>query len=205
MRWIYQSNNKRIFLNFRRFLKKNGPFDVIIDGLNVGFHKGKFLSELITSVVSYFEESLFENKLLEPKGKRRAWKVLVLARNHVLYYPSLQELYDAGKLYCVPTEKQDDLYWLFAAVSSDMKVYCVTNDLMKDHEKRLGREHEKNFLRWKRASRISYAFRGNPLKLHISFPVEQNPVVQEGKDLSVWHVPLEHDSWLCVRLRPPRL
>jgi len=198
-RVINETKDTKFFQNFMMFLKRNGPFDVIVDGLNVGFFNRKFEPANVISMVNFFEKGGF-NRYVE--GKRRTDRVLVLAREHVLRHHSLRKLSVTGRLFSIPSSRLDDLYWMYAAVGMNMEVLCVTNDLMKDHMNYLSKEHHERFQRWKMGSRVTFAIRLPTMKVEVEAPIQHNPVLQSNSDRTIWHVPLAEGDWLCFKQQP---
>jgi len=181
---IERTRDSKVFSKFRMWSKKYGPFDIVIDGLNVGFAgTGTFTPNLIVSMVEHFESQ-----------KKR---VVVLAKTHVLHYDVLKRYLLTNRLFVIPGDKLDDLYWIYAALNSGMNVYCVTNDQMRDHKKFIAEDQLPNFLKWKLGHQLKYEFTKPGMKLQMFPHISYNPVVQnQGQEN--FHFPLEKDRWLCV-------
>ena len=132
------------------------PYEVVIDGANIGFFKMNFASaprhvdyEQIDWVVKHFTKKL---------GK----KVLLVMHNrhfsrHMLpqQYKSLCDSWiNDGILYKTPPGMNDDWFWMHAALK--YKALVVTNDEMRDHHFQM--MAPKFFLRWKERHQIHFDF-----------------------------------------------
>mmetsp|Transcript_11543 Transcript_11543/g.29214 ORF Transcript_11543/g.29214 Transcript_11543/m.29214 type:complete len:696 (-) Transcript_11543:953-3040(-) len=141
---------------FNDFLEKTKqPYEVVIDGANIGFFKQNFAYapkhvdyEQIDWVVQHF------TKL----GKK---VLLVMHNRHFSRYmlpPKYQGLRDSwireGILYKTPPGMNDDWFWMHAALK--YKTLVVTNDEMRDHHFQM--LAPKFFLRWKERHQIHFDF-----------------------------------------------
>nr|GMD04820.1 proteinaceous RNase P 1, chloroplastic/mitochondrial [Ipomoea batatas] len=189
---------KNNFLQFQEWLKRNGPFDAVVDGANVSLLNHRDFSFLqLKSVVNQ----------LHQMSKSKKLPLVVLHKNRVTGGPAvhpknkklLESWKKAGALYATPFGSNDDWYWLYAAVSC--KCLLVTNDEMRDHLfQLLGTSF---FPRWKEKHQIRMtASREHGLNLHM--PPPYSIVMQESEEGN-WHVPtvtgddLETPrQWLCA-------
>ena len=132
------------------------PYDVVIDGANIGYFKQNFAYaprhvdyEQIDWVVRHFTDKL---------GK----KVLLVMHNrhfgrHMLpdkYRPICDAWRNEGILYRTPPGMNDDWFWMHAALR--FKTLVVTNDEMRDHHFQM--LAPKFFLRWKERHQIHFDF-----------------------------------------------
>ena len=189
-RVIERTRDLSSFAYFQRWLKRNGPFDVIVDGLNVGFAKtGQFIPSNIVKMVRH----------LESLGHR----VGVMAKNHTLRFDSIQPLHQKGQLFCVSENRLDDLYWIYAAVHGKLDVMCLTNDKMRDHDQYLDPSKVHLFARWKLGHRLEFDFVGRDLIPTVKPPrtfytISQHLPTRETTP-ERWHVPCETTGkWLCL-------
>ena len=185
-RMLERTKDVVMFSRFQKWLKKNGPFDVIVDGLNVAFAgTGTMVPGNISKVVNHFEAL----------GHR----VAVLAKAHVLTYEPLRHLQFAGRLFCVDESRLDDLYWIYAAVEGGLEVQCITNDKMRDHARHLDPSKIPLFVKWKMAHRVEFEFAGKRKDLVVHPRAMYYTISQISQEDSVnhWHLPCDGDKWLC--------
>uniref|UniRef100_M8BYR1 ribonuclease P n=1 Tax=Aegilops tauschii TaxID=37682 RepID=M8BYR1_AEGTA len=118
------------FIRFQDWLRRNGPFDAVIDAANVGLYNSKAFSfSQVNSVVNGIQRVTKSKKL----------PLIVLHRSRVNCGPAkapqnqklIESWRNAGALYSTPPGSNDDWYWLYAAVSC--RSLLVTNDEMRDH------------------------------------------------------------------------
>lgn len=146
---------------FQEFLERQvqntgHPYEVVIDGANIGYFKQNFGSapkhvdyEQIDWVLNHFANNL---------GKR----VLLVMHNrhfsrHMLphkYRPLCDAWKKGGLLYTTPPGMNDDWFWMHAALKH--KTLVVTNDEMRDHHFQM--LAPKFFLRWKERHQVRFDF-----------------------------------------------
>ena len=177
--------------NFKQFVKQKGPFDVIVDGLNVGLHGSManrrsmvFSADRLKQTAHYF--------VAQKK------KVLLIVRHKALVWNNAEDLVTNLETVCsVYTNKfnNDDLYLLYAAAFSGMQqVEMVTNDRLRDHRLLLPINLWWTFLRWTRLNCVSFTSNNNG-KLKFSRQ-KFDPVVQRAGNS--WHFPAKDDTWKCA-------
>ncbi|CAH9117479.1 unnamed protein product [Cuscuta epithymum] len=189
---------KNSFYQFQEWLRRNGPFDAVVDGANVGLINNRDFSFLqLKSVVNE----------LHQRSKSKKLPLVILHTSRVTGGPAvhprnkrlLESWRSAGALYATPKGSCDDWYWLYAAVSC--KCLLVSNDEMRDHIFQL---LGNGFVpRWKEKHQIRMtASREEGLELHM--PPPYSIVIQESEEGN-WHVPtvtgddLETPrQWLCA-------
>ncbi|CAJ2661196.1 unnamed protein product [Trifolium pratense] len=192
-----QKQPKANFSHFQEWLEKNGPFDAVVDGANVGLAN---IAHFSFSQLDYVVRQLRE---LSPSKRL---PLIILHMNRVTGGPAqspnnrrlIENWKKNGVLYATPYGSNDDWYWLYAAVSC--KCLLLTNDEMRDHLfQLLGSSF---FPRWKEKHqvRVSASKRGVSLVL----PPRYSLVIQESANGS-WHVPTVSSDdpdiprkWLCV-------
>ena len=133
------------------------PFDVIIDGANIGYYKQNYGNapkhvdyEQIDCAVSHFLD----------QGKS-VLMVLHERHFHPKQMPSWAEgiarsWSDRGLLYTTPGGSNDDWFWLHAALWCGRNTLVLTNDEMRDHHFQM--LAHRVFLRWKERARIHFTF-----------------------------------------------
>ncbi|XP_078369408.1 uncharacterized protein LOC144653307 [Oculina patagonica] len=174
--------------DFKKFVKERGPFDVIIDGMNVG---------AFGSVSSF---TFTANRLKETAHHFAAQqkKVLLIINNNILVWKGTKDLQARLEDVCAVFRnkfKNDDLYLLYAAAFSGMQqVEVVTNDRLRDHRLLLPTNLWWTFLRWTRLNCVSFTIND---KGKLSFSRQKyDPVVQRCGNS--WHFPAKDHTWRCV-------
>lgn len=177
--------------NFKQFVKEKGPFDVIIDGLNVGLHGSManrqnmvFSTDRLQEVTNHF--------FVQKK------KVLLIIRHKALVRNEAESLvHNLEKVCFVFANKfnNDDLYLLYAAAFSGMQhVQVVTNDRLRDHRLLLPINLWWTFLRWTRLNCLSFT---TDISGKLKFTRQKfDSVVQRAGNS--WHFPAKDDTWRCV-------
>ncbi|CAL5199919.1 unnamed protein product [Lathyrus oleraceus] len=192
-----EKEHKANFNHFQKWLEKNGPFDAVVDGANVG------LANVPDFNFSQLNNVVRQLRQLSPSKRL---PLIILHVNRVTSGPARNATYkrlienwkSSGVLYATPHGSNDDWYWLYAAVSCNCLL--LTNDEMRDHLfQLLGSSF---FPRWKEKHqvRVSASSRGVSLIL----PPRYSIVIQESANGS-WHVPTVSSDdpdiqrkWLCV-------
>ncbi|KAL4179849.1 hypothetical protein AMTRI_Chr13g122180 [Amborella trichopoda] len=185
------------FASFQDWLGKNGPFEAVVDGANVGLYDQHNFS--------FFQLNSIVNRLREMSPTKKL-PLIVLHGRRVKGGPAdspnnkklIESWRKAGVLYTTPPGSNDDWYWLYAAVR--FKCLLVTNDEMRDHLfELLGTSF---FPRWKERHQVRLTVSKNGPVFHM--PPPYSIVIQESERGS-WHVPtLVGDDietprkWLCA-------
>jgi proteinaceous RNase P len=137
---------------FKSWLQANGPYEVFVDGANLGFHKGltshrahlqaagKPHSNKLRLDYQMMDDVMEQLARLRPSAKL----LMVLHAQHVLpnrLKPSERAIVDRWKaqqrLYATPGGMNDDWFWLYAALDSSetrRSTMLVSNDQMRDHQ-----------------------------------------------------------------------
>ena len=174
---------------FLKFVKEKGPFDVVIDGLNVGLHG------------SSNHEKVFSTEMLRKVAKNcffKGKKVLLIIRHKALIQNAAEDLATSLEDVCSVFANKfqlDDLYLLYAAAFSGMHhIEVVTNDRLRDHRLLLPTSIWWTFLRWTRLNCVSFRVNGNGKV--VFFKQKFDPVVQRVGNS--WHFPATDNTWRCV-------
>lgn len=179
--------------DFKNFVKERGPFDVIIDGLNVGAYGSvtgfTFTAERLNEAAHHFAA--------------QQKKVLLIINNNILLWKATKDFRTKLDSVCAVFRnkfKNDDLYLLYAAAFSSMQqVEVVTNDRLRDHRLLLPTDLWWTFLRWTRLNCVSFTIDDNG---KLSFSRQRyDPVVQRCGNS--WHFPAEDHTWRCVTRGEP--
>lgn len=118
---IFLTTTPNEYDSFKKFIQKKGPFDVVIDGLNIGYRLNK-------NAVA--EEA---KRLAKEENKR----VLILGRRHMLRWPGMNDLPRQVALYTTADLSKDDPFILIASLYSHSECNIVSSDMFYDHRARL--------------------------------------------------------------------
>lgn len=132
-------------------LKESGPYDIIIDGANVGMHGQSYEGAQFN--FSQVRRLLDELRASRAEGLKPP--LLVLHERRVSYGPAksnvnrqlIADWVARGELHVTPAGSNDDWYWLYAAVVEKSSV-LITNDELRDHIFQM-LPAPKLFYRWK--------------------------------------------------------
>ncbi|KAG7197364.1 hypothetical protein KM043_018471 [Ampulex compressa] len=188
---IYSKSTPKEWNNYIKFIKKNKPYDLIIDGLNT-----HFTIHNINNAVQ-----IIANKFAS-KGK----KVLILGRKHMNMFLKYQS--EKVDVILVDNYTDDDLYALYAALSSGRQAGLVTLDLMRSHIYNI-KDHAKKdlFMKWFVAHQYTpYKIAG---KIIVKPPKRISTSIQQQGNY--WHVPVYDTNkisglcmfphtWVCMKL-----
>jgi len=174
--------------DLKMFVKEQGPFHVIVDGMNVGAYGA-------TSSFTFTADRLIETAQHFASQQK---KVLLIINNKILIQRCTKDLRTKLEDVCAVFRnkyKNDDFYLLYAAAFSGMKqVEVVTNDRLRDHRLLLLTNLWWIFLRWTRLNCVSFRSHGQG-KLHF-FRQKFDPVVQRCGNS--WHFPAKDQTWRCA-------
>ncbi|CAL1526874.1 unnamed protein product [Lymnaea stagnalis] len=179
--------------NLIAFVKRKGPFDVVIDGLNVIHRSGAVpQDERIERTVKYFLNLDKRVLILGSKVLSRYTKNIKAMRNLNTYMTS--------------STKADDAFMMYAALQSGQDTLIVSHDKLRDHRFLLDSDIRHIFNKWLHKIQIYdwfYSRQGE-------FTVRRRHLFDLGpkKDKGGWHLP-ENDvdfnnphgqfSVLCLR------
>ena len=183
------------FQTFQKWLERHGPYDLIIDGANVGFFgqaKGG------TFVFAQVELMLEKVKELWPNRKP-----LVVLHNRRLHHFTkdnkanaalVDKLKSNHEIFASPSGSNDDWYWIYAAVLSGENGLLVTNDEMRDHI--FQTLASRYFQKWKLCHQVHFSVYGKDVDL--KEPGNYTKCIQRSGKGS-WHFPIKDSSeWLCA-------
>lgn len=161
--------------NLIEFVKSKGPFDVVIDGLNVVHHIGAAIppAERLEKTVNYFLKLDKKVLLLGSKVLARYSKNLRSVRNLNVYLTS--------------TTKADDVFMIYAALQSGRDTLIVSHDKLRDHRFLLDSDIRHIFNKWLYTIQIYdwfYSRQGQ-------FTIRRRHLFDLGpkKDNGGWHLP----------------
>lgn len=136
---------------FEAWLKETGPYDIIIDGANVGMHGQSFEG----AQFNFGQVRRLLEELRASRAEDLKPPLLVLHERRVHFGPAksnvnrniIADWKQRGELHVTPAGSNDDWYWLYAAVVEKSSV-LITNDELRDHIFQM-LPSPKLFYRWK--------------------------------------------------------
>ncbi|XP_063705462.1 mitochondrial ribonuclease P catalytic subunit [Culicoides brevitarsis] len=199
---IFLNTNPEELQAFKNFLEENGPYDCVVDGLNVAYSKGNkgavAQANLLLQVVTELTK-IHKN-------------ILVLGKKHMIKWPAQQmkRLRMIADTFFTADISQDDPFLLYATLKSGPEARFCSRDLMRQHAFLLGPELRICFFKWRDQRQY---------KLKSSFKVLfDKPCLYKGtahKIDNVWHIPFVEDErtwlneyvptdekqWMCIQLK----
>lgn len=189
----------KTFETFMNWYDRNGPFNFIIDGANIAFHKqnyeaGKFSFSQIKAIVEFIEQRYPDGKplvILHENRTKGRFAQLPIGRN------LLSRLSQNKQLFKTPVGSNDDWYWLYATLKAKGKGLLISNDECRDHIFQL--LTPKYFLKWKERHLVRYDFSlGSP---SIQMPSNYTPCTQQLSN-GTWMLPYRQEDkecWFCAK------
>ncbi|KAI8791658.1 mitochondrial ribonuclease P protein 3, partial [Biomphalaria glabrata] len=188
---FYKSNPLEV-KNFIHFVKVRGPFDIVVDGLNVLYKgHGPPSKSKLQPVLSYL---MRQNQRVLLLGNKVLMKCLPKITNPELFHVFLTE-----------TTKADDVFYLYAALHSGIDCLILTSDKLRDHRFLMQKDLRPIFNKWIQKVQIHHWFNDTT-----TFAVLRRDVFDLGpvKDDGGWHLPVNEvdknfpfgkNSLLCLR------
>ncbi|XP_032238771.2 mitochondrial ribonuclease P catalytic subunit isoform X2 [Nematostella vectensis] len=185
------------------FIGQTGPYDVVVDALNVGYQFGKnnFLAQMVHEICSLFLE---EGKRVlvigaapirfnAPKSKGDISRLVKFLSKHCgLFLLRDTSAVKKRRKSGIP----DDMYMLLAAMHCGIDTLLVSNDMFHDHMHSLPVEIRSLFSRWLRCRQVIVSATKGVKPTYKRHPAYDH-VIQRAADS--WHFPSNaDDSWLCV-------
>ncbi|XP_013102094.2 mitochondrial ribonuclease P catalytic subunit [Stomoxys calcitrans] len=201
---VFQKSTPEEVKNFCEYVDKTGPYDCVIDGLNVAYSMGskkppQVYANLLASVVKYFNN----------KNKH----VLVLGRKHMNNWPkkTMQYVKDNAAMFLANDLSHDDPFLLYATLKSGQRTDFFSRDFMRQHAFLLGPDLKGIFRRWQQEHQYSLITQTNSGKIIVKEPIRHLICAHKVKDR--WHVPYKQqyeqhvsdsfevpDCWMCIQL-----
>jgi pentatricopeptide repeat protein len=132
------------------------PFDVVIDGANIGYFGQNFAEapphvdyEQIDWVVRHFSEETNQRVLLVMHSRHFSPNLLPDK-----FRPLVDSWIEEGILYKTPHAMNDDWFWMHAALK--YRLLVVSNDEMRDHHFQM--LSPRFFVRWRERYHIRFSF-----------------------------------------------
>ncbi|EKX37025.1 hypothetical protein GUITHDRAFT_145271 [Guillardia theta CCMP2712] len=192
------------FKTFKAWLEKNGPWDVIVDGANVGYY-GQSGNQRRDLQLNYHQIDRVIRSL-----QRRGHSVRVLLILHAQHIKKARHNPDAlkmverwlseGIIYVTPSGMNDDWFWIYAGLWSTRKLkstLILSNDGMQDHHyalvetsRKFGGEvnskrmmadtisYHKEFLKWKERHWVTYEWSRSVGRIVFNFPLPYSTCIQ---------------------------
>ncbi|QDZ19194.1 proteinaceous RNase P [Chloropicon primus] len=177
------------FQNFSQYLQRHGPFDMIIDGANVGFFgqskKGIFTFAQVEAMVAKVKEMWPDKKPLVILHRKRIQQFTWRNNENE---EIVENMKSRKELFSTPAGSNDDWYWIYAAVLSGQKGLIVTNDEMRDHI--FQTLESKFFTRWKLCHQVHFTIYDN--KVDLVEPGKYTTAIQRSGQN--WHFPVTKEK-----------
>ncbi|GFN94471.1 mitochondrial ribonuclease p protein 3 [Plakobranchus ocellatus] len=190
---FYKSTPEEVS-HFVKFVEKTGPYDVVIDGLNV-LHRQKRPKQpdVLYKAVRHFHDQGKKVLLLGTK---------VLTRN----ISAFKNFSPRPIIYMTSTTKADDSFFLYAALQSGKDTLIVSQDKLRDHKFLMDPKLRHLFQQWLKTVQIYDWFYSR----YGEFTIGRRHLHSIGptRDEAGWHIPLNdidkdypfgHAKVLCVR------
>ncbi|RLU23165.1 hypothetical protein DMN91_005443 [Ooceraea biroi] len=103
---IYHNTDPEEFRNFRQFVEKTKPYDIVIDGLNL-----TYISKNSPGMVTFIFLKLYNYK-----------------------WPVLQQIQAYASVFYIDNLSEDDPYILYATMASGINAMFVSSDLLRQHK-----------------------------------------------------------------------
>ncbi|KAF7995142.1 hypothetical protein HCN44_004614 [Aphidius gifuensis] len=179
---IYYTTTPKEFIEFKYFIEKTRPYDVVIDGLNAAYSLRqskdyRALGGEATKVVKLFKD---QNK-----------KVLVLGRKHMNKWkgPAMSYVQKNALMFLTNDLSEDDPYLLYATLKSGIDTYFSSKDLMRQHKYSVNDPNlRKLFKMWQVTRQVVPKYYGTVNKsLFLKYPPSYVPIAQSTD--THWHIP----------------
>lgn len=190
----YSKTSLKELENYKNFISRTAPYDVVIDGLNVAFYEA-------TKKTTVAEKAGLLRSMVKDLVEAKNARVLVLGRAHMSRWPQRLMSYVQKNAYCFFANNlsKDDPFVLYAAMYSGLGTYVVSRDLMRDHKYCLHSARLSSlFRRWQLCQQLGFTMNPETGKFNFMPPVKYNPVIQ--KTDSCLHIPcteLDHPEYTC--------
>ncbi|XP_048218454.1 mitochondrial ribonuclease P catalytic subunit [Perognathus longimembris pacificus] len=187
---------------FQTFVNSCPPFDIVIDGLNVGKMCPKACdSEVLLNVVSQLAKQNLH--------------LLVLGRKHMLTNRSqwresdMKMIQKQASCFFADNISKDDPFLLYAALNSGNHCKFITKDLLRDHKACLrDAKTQRLFTKWQQGHQLAIINSSLRSKITFQHILRYDTVVQTTGDS--WHIPYDEDlverysyevptKWLCLQ------
>ncbi|XP_068200158.1 mitochondrial ribonuclease P catalytic subunit [Palaemon carinicauda] len=197
---IFKNTDPEEWSRFKTFVDEEGPFSIVMDGLNVAYSVGKKTSR---DRMRRLREAVTKLKLSNRKGS-----IMVIGRKHMMSWSpgDLEALKKRAKVFTLDNISKDDGFFIYAALQSGLGTQFVSSDFLRDHVYRL-KDHSlrETFRTWQRKHQIFSV--SHPSGVHLVPPPKFRAIAQKQDSLA-WHIPYNDGSlkesfevpytWLCL-------
>lgn len=174
--------------SFTQYLDLYGPFDVVIDPLNLGYADDGFNPKLLKSKVDKFLRQS-KNILIVCAGPLRG-NIKKDVRKLLLY------LNYRCSLFFLPHKYPDDDYLLYTLVHHKFNIKMVSNDFFRDKVYQLDKECSADFNRWQKANQYHFYRDAGPDGSPVLFPIYKYHTGMQRHEHG-WHLPVQR-LWFCI-------
>jgi len=172
---IYVNADPEDMANLSNFIETRGPFDVVIDGLNVCFHDNKMDSSSHIMIRQVLQVAKFLHRKM---GKR----VAVISRDwwdRAQYRAIMGQMRELASVFLTHKMTDDDLFALHCCLESGPECYIVTNDLLRNHRRKWSDHLRPAFSQWQHARQIHVQYDRESNKMTLVTPRQYLTAVQE--------------------------
>uniref|UniRef100_A0A8C5LBP3 PRORP domain-containing protein n=1 Tax=Jaculus jaculus TaxID=51337 RepID=A0A8C5LBP3_JACJA len=181
----YKKTTPQELKKFENFVKSCPPFDIVIDGLNVG------------KMFPKIRESQFLLDVVSQLAKKNL-QLLVLGRKHMLTQGSrwrkdeMKKVQQLAHCFFAEDISEDDPFLLYATLNSGNHCKFITKDLMRDHKACLSDAKTQHlFFKWQQGHQLVITNRFPGSKISFQHSLSYDTVVQTTGDS--WHIPYDED------------
>ena len=207
---LFHHSSLKDLKKYLEYLHENGPFDLIIDGMNFahlllsrkksffGKHKHKTsLKELGNVLYNYRKKPINANK-----------KICLIIRKHMYDHVRVdgQFFYDLCDIYFAPNNLSDDVLLIYGAISSGPQCFFASHDLFRDYRAKIAQQCDlrlvRLFDRYQRSRQLFYQRINNTQ--HLPHTPAFEAEIQKTEDS--WYFPYFPEpalgntptAWLCA-------
>ncbi|TRY75919.1 hypothetical protein DNTS_033485 [Danionella cerebrum] len=203
---VYIKTNPEELERFKKFMQESGPFDLVVDSLNV-------------SKLSKNRESQSQTLLMViQKLKKRFPNILVLGRKHMVRkhkdQQNMDEIRKIAQCFFTENISDDDGFLLYAALYSNIHCKFLTRDLMRNHKASMQDPvFQRLFFKWQRGHQMSINYFTPSGKFGFEEIQSFDTIIQ--KTCNSWHIPFDDSEtertvheipqkWLCLTRVSPQ-
>ncbi|XP_031624091.1 mitochondrial ribonuclease P catalytic subunit-like [Contarinia nasturtii] len=216
---IYQNTTPDEWDSFERMIQENGPFDIVIDGLNVSY--GANANNAHICAFSKLTFSKRDNKAPSALSLKNAVeqlcnegkRILVIGRTHMKYWAKMRRIRQIATVFFVDNKSVDDLFLLYAALQSGQHAHILSNDYMKQHKFSIEEKYRELFKLWQQEHWYGFILDQNK-SLQLVKPMQYKMYIHKVNDF--WHLPFKTnkhiesklwnnyelpENWACIRIK----
>ena len=179
---VFGDGNPKI----KKYIKTH-DYDIVIDGANVAhYNNSPFDIRKVITMINKINKAYNNSKILLVFSICRKKKT----RNIIGKWRNVD-------VYCTNAGTNDDLSWLYAAIYYP-KIWCITNDQMRDHVYyRFIEAVGRNVIDiWMERNIVSYKLFKNKIILNLPLNYSIRPQINEDR----YHLPISQTEWFCGNL-----